>query len=302
MSPHRIITASALAVLGALGPAPLPAVAASSTVTVPARGVNGAMIGPPVTAAVRSFPAGTRFVVAKVSGRHGPKSTRRPTMLSVELMCGSEGVQATTNVVTTVTLMPRRVVNDATDCRVVATSAVNQATAGDGVRINTQLTSESVTWGAVGHEPDGWPDMVPTGQRFDAIPLTVTVPAGVSKLKVTGDMKVTTCTSVGGSRENGSPYLCNPGRLNRKGSEVSVSLVAEQLRADGSICALRTLSSRRTHITPKAHHAVISQNTSYVMSLTNGCSGELRIMQRARVISGADIVVHRRGTITNLYR
>ena len=297
----RIAVAATLAVLGVAAPPPHGAFAASSIVTVPARGVGGATLGPAVDVASRSFPAGMRFVVATVTGRHATKSTKRPTMLSVDLVCGDERVQAAVNVVTSATLAPRRIMRDATDCRVIATSARTDATAGDGVQVSTRLTAEAITWGATGYRPHGWPDLVRTGGRFDAVPTTFAVPAHVSRLHVTGDTKVTTCTSVGGSRENGSPYLCEKARLKREGSKVSVSVVVHQLGPDGEICAQRTVSRRTAQIAPKAHHDMISQQASYALSPSSNCTRNVRIKQYVKVLGGADIVVHRRGTMTNVY-
>jgi hypothetical protein len=305
MSAHRIATAAALALIAASGGAVLPASAAaagsSATVTVPALGVDGGLIGPAITVAEGSFPAGTRMVVARVSARRAATSTGRPTMLSVKLVCGNEAVQATTNIVSAAVLTPRRLMQDPSDCRVIANSATYQAVPGDGLTVSTQLTSQPVAWSAVGYRPDDWPSLIRTGQRYDAVPVTAAVPTTISKLQITGDIKVTTCTSVGGSRENGSPYLCNKGRLNPKGSTVAVSLVVTQKRTDGSVCIQRTLSTRTVHVDFTAHHAMITQQGSYVLSRAAGCSRQVKVKLYTKAVSGADVVVHRRGTITSMY-
>ena len=163
------------------------------------------------------------------------------------------------------------------------------------------IFSKHAAWGAVANRPDGWPDVVRKGTRFDAVPITLAVPGDTRRLQITGDMKITTCTSVGGSRENGSPYMCHPARNNRKGSKVVVALVAEQSRADGGVCNARVVSQRTVHIDGTTHHGMISQQGSYTVVRTPGCTGDVRVEQRTRVLSGAEIVVHRKGTVTNVY-
>jgi hypothetical protein len=303
MSAHRIALAATMALIAASGGAVvLPAsAAAASTVMVPALGVDGGLVGPQVTVAEGSFPGGARVVVATISARHAATSTRRPTMLSVKLVCGNEAVQATTNIVSGAVLAPRRLMQDPTDCRVIANSAVYQAVPGDGLAVTSRLTSQRVRWGAVGYKPDGWPSLVRAGHAYDAVPVTLTVPARISRVQITGDMKVTTCTSVGGSRENGSPYLCNKRRLNPKGSTVIVRMVVTQKRTDGTACVQRTLSSRTVHVDFKAHHAMIAQQGSYVLSRAAGCTRQVKVKLYTKAVSGADVIVHRRGTITNIY-
>ncbi len=68
LTPRIAAVAAALAVAaaGAVTPS-APALAAAQVGTVPARSPQGALIGPAVTVATRSFPAGARFVSASVS-------------------------------------------------------------------------------------------------------------------------------------------------------------------------------------------------------------------------------------------
>ncbi len=303
MSSTRIAaaaTAVLIAVSGAVTPS-APALAAGQAVTVPARDPDGGLVGPPVTVAARSFPAGPRFVSAAVTAGHATGSTRRATMLSVKLVCGSESVQATTNVLTTVVLTPRRLMTDPADCRVIANSAVNDATAGDGLRVTTTITAAGVGWGRVGYRPDGWPAVLEPGEAYDAVPVTTTVPAGVRSARVVGDVKVTTCTSVGGSRENGSPYLCDPDRVRRGGSALYVALVAAQRAVGGGYCAVRTVASRTVHVDAKTHHAMVAQSGTYRLSGAGKCTRDVTVKVYTRILGGADVVVHRKGSITTVY-
>lgn len=304
MSPRRIAALAAVTVLttaGAVAPAAAPVLAAARGVTVPARSPVGSLIGPAVTVAARSFPAGLRFVSASVSAVHASGSTRRATMLSVRLVCGTESVQATTNVVSSVLLTPRRLMADPADCRVIANSAVNDPTQGDGLRVTASIVATGVAWGAVGHRPDGWPEVLRRGAAYDAVPVTTTVPEPAGSVRVVGDIKVTTCKSVGGSRENGSPYLCDPARLNPAGTRVRVSLVAAQLRAGGGYCSVRTVSTRTVHVDAKVHHAMVAQAGTYTLARSSACTREVTVKVYVRVLSGADLLVHRRGSITNVY-
>jgi hypothetical protein len=286
--------------------AALAAVASVSGVTgpaeVPARPAPGTLLGPAVTVAARAFPAGARFVTATVSARHRAGSSGRATMLSVELACGAESVQATTNVLSTTVLTPRRIMRDATGCTVVARSAVDHPTALDGLRVTATLTAVAVRSGATGYVPGGFPTLLRPGGRLDIAPAVWTAPAGARSVTTAGDVKVTACTSVGGSRENGSPYLCAASRVRTAGARLQVSLVAQQKAAGGGYCRVVTLSTRTVRVDRNVHHAMVTQRGSFTLSTARGCTRTVRIKQYARVLAGADVVIHRRGTITSVYR
>ena len=299
--PARLIALTALlAGLVLAGPA-RPASAAAWT-DLPARSATGSAVGPEITVAAGAFPAGPRFVTATVSARHAPGSPGRVTMLSVELACGADSVQATTNVLTTAVLTPRRVMTDATACTVSARAAVDHPTARDGLRVIATLSAMPVGSGAVGYRPAGFPTLLRPGGRADVPPIACEPPAGTGSVAVTGDLKVTTCTSVGGSRENGSPYLCAAPRVRPGGSTLRVALVAQQPAAGGGYCAIRTLSARTVRVGRAEHHAMISQRGTFPLSTAPGCTRTVRVKLAVRVLAGADLVIHRRGTITSVYR
>jgi hypothetical protein len=269
---------------------------------VPARPDPGTLVGPAVTVAARAFPAGRRFVTATVSARHRAGSSGRATMLSVELACGAESVQATTNVLTTAVLAPRRIMRDATGCTVVARSAVDSPTALDGLRVTATLSAVAVASGATGYAPAGFPTLLRPGGRLDVTPAVWTAPAGARSMTVAGDVKVTACTSVGGSRENGSPYLCAPARVKPAGARLQVSLVGQQKAAGGGYCRVVTLSTRTVRVDRAVHHAMVAQRGTFTLSTARGCTRTVRVKQYAQVLPGADVVLHRRGTITSVYR
>ena len=282
-------------------PAPVTS-ARAAPISLPARAVDGSLVGPAVTVAARAFPAGTRFVTATVSARHAAGSSRRPMMLTTTLTCGAESIQATTNVLETAVLTPRRLIRDATGCTVVARSAVTDATGGDALLVTVTMSAVPVTRGAVGYAPDGFPALVRPGQRRDVVPAAFDVPAGARVVTVAGDLKATACTSVGGSRENGSPNLCAAGRVRAGGTVLAVALVVQQRSTGGGYCAARTLSTRTVRIDRQTHHAMITQRGSYTLSTARGCAPSVRVKLDVRVLSGADVVIHRRGTIVSVYR
>jgi hypothetical protein len=222
-------------------------------------------------------------------------------MLSVLLICGAESVQATTNVLTEVVLTPRRLMTDPADCRVIANSAVGRAGADDGLDVTATISAAPAAWGAVGYRPDDWPKVLRPGARHDVVPVTAAVPAGSATVRLAGDIKVTTCTSVGGSRENGSPYLCDPDRVRRGGSALYVALVAAQRAVGGGYCAVRTVASRTVHVDAKTHHAMVAQSGTYRLSGAGKCTRDVTVKVYTRILGGADVVVHRKGSITTVY-
>jgi hypothetical protein len=74
-----------------------------------------------------------------------------------------------------------------------------------------------------------------------------------------------------------------------------------QKRTDGGVCVQRTLSTRTVHVDFRAHHAMIAQQGSYVLSRAAGCSRQVKVKLYTRAVTGADVIVHRRGTITSIY-
>lgn len=279
-----------------------PGTAATASVDLPARSADGSAVGPAITVAAPAFPAGARYVTATVTARHAPGSSGRATMLTVDLACGAESVQATTNVLTTAVLAPRRLMRDATSCTVTARSAVDHPTARDGLRVSVAVSAVPVASGAVGYRPTGFPSLLRPGGRADVTPISYAVPAGPGPVAVTGDLKVTTCTSVGGSRENGSPYLCSASRVKPGGSVLRVALVAEQPAAGGGSCAVRTLSARTVRVGKAQHHTMVAERGTFPLSTAPGCTRTVRVKLAVTVLAGADVVLHRRGTITSVYR
>jgi hypothetical protein len=242
------------------------------------------------TIATARLPAGPRFVVATVTV--GP--AKRITLFTVELDCAGQVVQATTNVLTGATLQPRRLIRDGRHCIVRARTG--------GLRTAVRITSAPIRWGITGQNPNAWPVILRPGQRHDAVPVSGTAPAGATTIRLAGDIKLTTCTVVNGSRENGSPNLCAANRVNRAGTRIRVTLVGQQRNTRGGYCQTRAVSTRLVHINRYVHHATVTQIGTFPISRAPGCTRNVRVKLYISVLSGADVVVHRRGTITNAWR
>jgi hypothetical protein len=96
--------------------------------------------------------------------------------------------------------------------------------------------------------------------------------------------------------------MCAASRVRPAGSRLRVALVAQQRAAGGGYCRVVTLSTRTVVLTRTVHHATIAQHGTFTLSTARGCARTVRVKQYARVLSGADLVIHRRGTITSVYR
>ena len=107
---------------------------------------------------------------------------------------------------------------------------------------------------------------------------------------------------MGGSRENGSPYLCSAARVKPAGTSLRVSLIAQQTATRGGYCAVRTLAARTVQVGRGTHHAMVVQSGAVTLSTAKGCSRTVRAKLYVQVLGGADVVIHRRGTIVSVYR
>ncbi len=149
------------------------------------------------------------------------------------------------------------------------------------------------------------------GDALDAAPLMWTAPAGVTSFRAFGAVKLTTCTSSGGSDDShDSPDrgpLCDlPGReLDRSsvGTTVQVTFQVLQLATDGSYCRSTTIpstaSSARVLVDKDTHHEMVYRAASSVsVSTAAGCTRRFRIKTYLRQISGPSVIVHRQGTIS----
>lgn len=293
-NPLRLLT-PALVTLVILAP-PTAAHADEVLPTRPASS-SGTQLGPERVIAAARFPAGQRFVTATITARPGP----RPILLSAELDCGGQVAQATTNITRSATLQPRRVMRDARHCVVRARAARSNPTTRDQIRVTARITSYPIHWGVTGQNPTAWPTLLRAGQRYDAAAVAGTAPAGATAVRIGGDLKVTSCTMVGGSRENGSPNLCKANRINPGGTWLRVSLIGQQRNTDGYYCQVRAVATRLLHIDRIAHHKMVSLTGTLPLSRDENCARIVRVKLYLEVVSGADAVVHRLGTLSHAW-
>jgi hypothetical protein len=275
--------------------------ARAATVDVPAAPEPGSTVGPRVHVASATFAEGLQFVVATVSAKRASSARRMYFMFAATLTCGKESITSTTNIDASGTLTPRRIMTDASDCSVYARSALGSSSA-DRLEVSATFRAVPVTFGASEHTTAGFPTLLEPGDDFDAVPAVYSPAPGASYLRIAGDVKVTACTSVGGSRENGSGNLCE-GRVNTSGSRVRIRLIAQQLGATGGYCAVETLADRTLHVNKFVHHVNVYHDGVYRMIRGNAaCRPSVRVKIYVQALSGADLVVHRGGTIVSAYR
>jgi hypothetical protein len=289
----------AIAIAAGIAVAADPAKAADAGVFVPSTASgDGINTGPQVLVSRRNFGRGAKLVTATAQATAIGKSS---AMLDLRLDCGPESNRATTNVLNwkgSVTV--RRVVHDATDCQISVVSAGGYQPA-DGLRVTVTATARAVVWAqeAVSSSPTGV--LVEVGSRASVAPLRRD--AGTSSyMNVMGDVKVTTCTSPVGSREEvGLPQMCD-GHVNPAGSDLRLSLWAMQAKAGGGYCNSRILSSTMAHVSRYVHHATLLQSGTYKLSRASGCTRTVHVKAVADALAGSDLVVHTGGTLITVWR
>jgi hypothetical protein len=273
---------------------------AHAAVSVPATPEPGKTVGTTTPVAYASFPAGRRFVTAIVYARSAPGASEH-LMLAAILTCGAQSTLSGVNITAGQGwVSPRRIFSDARSCRVDVQSALGK-TAADRLLIDVSWSSEPVQWGAEGYVPDAQPTLLGPSQRHDAVPVTLKVPGQAGHVKIRGDARLTACTTWGGSRENGSENLCL-GRVNTAGTRVRVELIVQQFAQGGGYCQSRVLSGKTIFIDKWLHHAEVYQAGTFTLSRASGCLPTVRVKLRVIVLSGADLVVHRHGTLTSIFR
>ena len=147
------------------------------------------------------------------------------------------------------------------------------------------------------------------GESYDAAVLTWTAPADVSTIAVSGDAYLTTCTSVGGSLDPFLDPVIDPvtglhlcTAIKTGGTVVNTRLVVGQRNTAGTgYCQLTYFpspSGRQTLITKDVHHVVLFQSGNVPISTASDCSRDFKIKVLVKHVSGADVIVHKQGTIT----
>jgi hypothetical protein len=249
---------------------------------------------PPRELATETFGGGRRLVVGTVRASM-PESLRGSKMLLVlTLRCGADGIRNTQNVArgTAVTMTPRLLVRDARTCSLSAQSVDLGESPDEELVVSGELRAGPEVAGERGYSPGDQPVRITVGQAAEVVPVTWTVPGGAPLVAVVGDVKTTTCTIVGGSRENGSPYLCE-GHVDPTGSFLRVSV--EVRFPDGS-CPVIPVAVRDVFVDPVRHHVMTYQDG--VLPVPRDCGQTVRAVVVVQVLSGSDVVVHAQGTTT----
>jgi hypothetical protein len=249
--------------------------------------------------ATETFAGGQRLVVGEVWGSMPATLPGTKIELVVSLACGAEGISNTQNVArgTTARLTPRLLVPDARTCSLWARSVGFGDSTGEELVVSGALRAVRARAGARGYDRTGQPVRLTPGQAVEVVPATFTVPVGVVMLAVIGDVKTTTCTTAGGSRENGSPYLC-AGHVNPTGSSIRVTV---RLRYPGTACPVTAVTTRDVFVDPVRHHVMTFQDGTYLLPVPRGCGSAVRVSVVVEALAGSDLVVHANGTTTAVF-
>jgi hypothetical protein len=132
-----------------------------------------------------------------------------------------------------------------------------------------------------------------------------TAPPEVGAVRAFGTVKVTTCTSVGGSDDpyDDLPELCGlpQHEIDFAGTTITASFNVGQLAVGGGYCNITQVpaSAPNVHVDRDTHHEMIHRMAANVPVATDAdCTREFRIKTYIRQQTGASIIVHRQGTLT----
>jgi hypothetical protein len=164
---------------------------------------------------------------------------------------------------------------------------------------------------AQGFAPKEPSPVVSGGKSYDAALLNWTAPADVSTIAVSGDAYLTTCTSIPGSLDPFLDPVIDPitglhlcTEINKAGTIVNTRLVVGQRNTAGTgyyqLTYFPSASGRQTLITKDVHHVVLFQSGSVTISTAPDCSRDFKIKVLVKHVSGADLIVHKQGTITGV--
>lgn len=277
-------------------PAPVDAPEPSTTATAaPTPAPSATTAAPLIVLADKALPGGMRLVTADTTAVvNTSPAAKRGAMFAVRFTCDGRDIGATQNVPKggTLTMRPRLLL-DARRCTLYGRPEMPARQSGS-------IRSSGVVAGAMGYTPTVWPNVITPGRSYDYLPAEWAVPARVRTVTVTGDQKATACTSWGGSRDNGSPYMCE-GRVNPVGSLVRFQVWAQQRNVSGGFCVTRVVSSRDVRITPAVHHYMSYKQGTFTLSTAKGCTRSVRVKVRATLLSGSDLVLHRPGSATTVF-
>ncbi len=153
--------------------------------------------------------------------------------------------------------------------------------------------SQPLGWWARSLETDARSRVLGRGQSWSPIQVVTRVDPAGTAFTVTSDHKVTTCSSVGGSRDASTAgrELCAD-RVETTGSRVRSVVTAVQLDRRGDPCARPQEFSTLRRVTPTIHHAMVFSQGVVRVSRSAACRPVFRISGRLEQVGGADLVIH----------
>lgn len=253
--------------------------------------------------------AGQKFyITSKVNAKQASSTPDELLMAAVSVVCSpksspksSAGATQNTLRGTTTALTPRMVYTAPSDgtvtCNLNATGLRPRPAGGTTSNVwtvdNGSFLSASVeipSWAKHLHSTDV-SKVISAGQQWTPIKQNVTVGEDVSTFELVADHKVTTCSSVGGSRDSttGGRNLCE-GRVSTEGTDVTVDTIVRQISDSGAICKQQTVSQRTMHVDRNIHHGMIFGKG--VVELDPACGNRLQVLSTVKATWGADLMVH----------
>ena len=121
--------------------------------------------------------------------------------------------------------------------------------------------------------------------------------------ELTSDHKITTCSSVGGSRDATTfdRELCSS-RVSTQGTIVRLVVSAVQLDARGNPCARAQVFSKLRRVSANVHHAMVTNKSLVKVSRAKACRPRFAIRGSLVHVGGADVVVHGPSERTSVVR
>lgn len=124
-----------------------------------------------------------------------------------------------------------------------------------------------------------------------------TIPAGElhrTALDVLLSLHVTTCTGTNGSTENDRTW-CTPGDIDETGSDFDLTLRADVLDADGTVCDTLASSAQRVDLDKWRHHQLIPVSLP-VEQPAELCGDTVRVAAMVENRGPASLVIHQANT------
>lgn len=242
-----------------------------------------------------------KLVVARVTGRVS-KGTVKRVMFHITLTCDGQHIKATQNAMRgqKVTLVARKIMDNPSNCYVRVSSALGAHTS-DFITTVSSITFYNISFGAQDESPTLEPYRLNRGKYMTAAAARIEVPAGPSYVNAFGSVKLTSCNTLNGSSENGSPQKCSGFVREKTTVKAEIRLIGEQYNDLGQICRSVVISRKVVKINRYLHH--LTTHLQGTLKRSGGsCGGDLRVRLFVKTLGKTSVVVHRGGTIVGGYR